>query len=112
MLPPGGWFHRSELARERHAMNAGSKPEDFATASNAALAPQSKRGSLEARLLRRLLQRLGDPPIEFLLAWTGERVAPRAVQPLGHIRLLDRGTLLGLLADPQVRFGDAYSAGR
>lgn len=94
-------------------MNAESKPQDFVTQSNAASAPKDRPGvSLEARLLRRLLGRLGDPPIEFLLAWTGERVASRSVEPLSHVRLSDRSTLLGILGDPQVRFGDAYSAGR
>lgn len=94
-------------------MNAGPKFQDFATQSNETSTSQSRRGaSLEARLLRRLLNRLGDPPIEFLLAWTGERVASCSVKPLGHVRLLDRGTLLGMIGDPQIRFGDAYSAGR
>src|SRR5579859_320366 len=69
-------------------------------------------GSLEARLLRRLLGSLGDPPIEFELLWTGERVAPRTAQPHEHVRIRDRRTLFGLLRDPQVRFGDAYSTGQ
>jgi len=58
--------------------------------------------SLEARLLRRLLSSLGDPPIEFQFLWTGERVAPHATLPLEHVRITDRRTLLGLLRDPQV----------
>ncbi|MGO9514399.1 MAG: class I SAM-dependent methyltransferase [Steroidobacteraceae bacterium] len=68
--------------------------------------------SLEARLLRRLLSSLGDPPIEFQFLWTGERVAPHATLPREHVRITDRRTLLGLLRDPQVRFGDAYSTGQ
>ena len=69
-------------------------------------------GSLEARLLRRLLGSLGDPPIEFELPWTGERVAPNAIQPHEHVRISDRRSLFGLLRDPHVRFGDAYSTGQ
>lgn len=69
-------------------------------------------GSLEARLLRRLLGSLGDPPIEFEFLWTGERVAPTAVRPHEHVRIRDRRTLFGLLRDPQMRFGDAYSTGQ
>ncbi len=68
--------------------------------------------SLEARLIRRLLSSLGDPPIEFLFKWTGERVAAPATAPVAQVQVADRGALLGLLADPQVRFGDSYSAGR
>jgi cyclopropane-fatty-acyl-phospholipid synthase len=69
-------------------------------------------GSLEARLLRRLLSSLGDPPIEFELLWTGEHVAPNAIQPYEHVRISDRRTLFGLLRDPHMRFGDAYSTGQ
>ena len=64
--------------------------------------------SLEARLLRRLLRQLGNPPIEFNLRWSGERVAPAGVSPVEHVRIADRRTLFGLLLDPQIRFGDAY----
>ena len=94
-------------------MNAGFQPQDLATQANASSTPQSTPGgSLEARLLRRLLSKLGDPPIEFLLAWTGERVGSYAADPRAHVRLLDRGAVVGLLSDPLLRFGDAYSAGR
>src|SRR5918995_4527446 len=67
--------------------------------------------SVEARLLRRLLKILGDPPIAFVL-WTGERVAAATEGLIGSVRLADRRTLLGLLRDTRVRFGDAYSEGR
>ncbi len=70
------------------------------------------RETLEARLLRRLLGSLGDPPIEFLLRWTGERVASGHGASVARVEIADRATLIGLLADPQVRFGDAYGAGR
>jgi cyclopropane-fatty-acyl-phospholipid synthase len=68
--------------------------------------------SLEARLLRRLLASFGDPPIEFELAWTGERVATRTSRATETVRIADRGTLRGLLRDAQIRFGDAYSSGQ
>lgn len=71
--------------------------------------------SIEGRLLARLLAFLGEPPLEFVL-WTGERVgaagAAAASEPVARIHIADRSTLYGLLADPQVRFGDAYSEGR
>src|SRR5271154_821450 len=68
--------------------------------------------SLDARLLRRLLSSLGNPPIEFHFLWNNERVTPVGVQPLGHVRIADRRTLLGIVLDPQVRFPDSYCAGR
>src|SRR5450631_1233321 len=68
--------------------------------------------SLEARLLRRLLGQLGNPPIEFNLRWNGERVTPAGASPVEHVRIADRRTLIGLLLDPQIRFGDAYCTGQ
>jgi cyclopropane-fatty-acyl-phospholipid synthase len=94
-------------------VSAGSQPQDLTNQAGTTSAPRDEPGgSLEARLLRRLLRSLGGPPIEFLLAWTGERIAPPAMRPISQIRISDRRTLLGILADPQVRFGDAYSDGR
>jgi cyclopropane-fatty-acyl-phospholipid synthase len=68
--------------------------------------------SLEARLLRRLLGRFGDPPLEFHLLWSDERVSGAATGALETLRIADRRTLLGLLLDPQMRFGDAYVTGQ
>jgi len=83
------------------------------TGSDAAqAADRPERSSIEARLLRRLLYALGSPPIEFLLAWSGERVVPRDVAATDKVTIADRGTLRGLLRDAQVRFGDAYSDGQ
>ena len=70
------------------------------------------RESLEARLLRRLLAGIGEPPLDFVLGWTGERVETRSGPAVATVRIADRATLLGLIADPQVRFGDAFSEGR
>lgn len=70
--------------------------------------------TLEAALLERLFAFLGNPPIEIAL-WTGERVRPptaAAGELLGRVRIADRAALLGLLADPGLRFGDAYAEGR
>ena len=82
-------------------------PDEFADRpSRAAGTP-----SLEGRMLARLLEYLGNPPLEFHL-WTGERIAPAGVAPVARVRVSNRATLLGILADPQVRFPDAYSEGR
>jgi cyclopropane-fatty-acyl-phospholipid synthase len=73
-------------------------------------APDSTWSS-SAGLLRALLKALGAPPIEFVL-WNGERVVATAAPILARIRIGDRGTLFGILRDPFLHFGDAYSAGR
>ncbi len=84
-------------------MNAAPEPVD----SHA-----NGRESLEAKLLRRLLASIGEPPLDFVFGWTGERVEARPGPAVATVRLADRATLVGLIADPQVRFGDAYSEGR
>ncbi|HEV7137580.1 MAG TPA: cyclopropane-fatty-acyl-phospholipid synthase family protein [Steroidobacteraceae bacterium] len=67
--------------------------------------------SVEGRLLAHLLEHLGNPPVEFIL-WTGEHIAPAGAAIIARVRVSSRATLLGILADPQVRFPDAYSEGR
>lgn len=69
------------------------------------------RGSLEGRLISRLLEAFGNPRIGFVL-WNGERIANADVPPVATLHLSDRTTLLRLLADPDVQFGEAYSAGK
>jgi cyclopropane-fatty-acyl-phospholipid synthase len=92
-------------------MPTGSGPQSI-TDQDERAAGHPERSSLEARLLRRLLSSLGDPPIEFHLAWSGERIAPVAVSATERVRVADRATLRGLLTDTQIRFGDAYSTGQ
>jgi cyclopropane-fatty-acyl-phospholipid synthase len=82
------------------------------TPDERATADRHAQKSLEGRLLRRLLTRFGDPPIEFELAWTGEHIGPSSIPATERVRISDRHTLRGLLRDTQIRFGDAYSAGR
>ena len=92
-------------------MPTGSGPRSIAD-SDAPTVTRPERLSLEARLLRRLLSGIGDPPVEFFLAWSGERIGPEGVLATERVRIADRGTLRGLLRDAQIRFGDAYASGR
>jgi cyclopropane-fatty-acyl-phospholipid synthase len=75
-------------------------------------ATAKSRSSIEARLLRRLLVSLGDPPLEFHLVWSGERVVAPSVRATETVRIADRSTLRTLLRDPKLRFGDLYSTGQ
>lgn len=97
-----------------HATSANSLLQGLANPASAAIAAHlpSADDSLEARLLRRLLSSLGNPPIEFQFLWSGERVVPNGILPVEHVRIADRRMLLGLVLDPQLRFGEGYSAGR
>jgi len=96
---------------------AGPPPDDFggtehSSPERSGRPPQPAGArSVEGRLLARLLEYFGNPPLEFVL-WTGERIAPPGSVPVARVRISSRATLLGILADPQVRFPDAYSEGR
>jgi cyclopropane-fatty-acyl-phospholipid synthase len=94
-------------------MPTGSEPRRIVDREDSPeAAGRHARPSLEARLLRRLLASFGDPPIQFELAWTGERVVPKTMQATETVRIADRGTLRGLVRDAKIRFGDAYSTGQ
>ena len=82
-------------------------PEERPERSSAAAGTRS----VEGRLLASLLGYLGNPPLEFTL-WSGERIAPAGSTPIARVQVASRATLLGILADPQVRFPDSYSEGR
>ncbi len=69
--------------------------------------------SLEARLLQYLLQKLGDPPIRFIL-WNGESVTAgvgNTSHLVGGLRIADRTTLLKLVLHPNLYFGEGYDTG-
>ncbi|MEP7242373.1 MAG: cyclopropane-fatty-acyl-phospholipid synthase family protein [Gammaproteobacteria bacterium] len=68
-------------------------------------------GSVEGKLLRKLLSFIGNPAVEFIL-WTGERISTARDEIVARIRIADRATLFSLVKDPHIRFGDAYSEGR
>jgi len=71
-------------------------------------APQPVRG-VDLWLLTRLRSFLGDPPVEFAVQG-GARAGPPE-EPVARVTFADRRTLMSILADPPLRFGDAYSDG-
>ena len=65
----------------------------------------------EKWLFERLLRRLGNPAIRVVL-WDGQQLATTDAPPVAVVRIGDRSALLGLLFNPALGFGDAYSQGR
>jgi len=61
--------------------------------------------------MRALLQAFGNPRLEVVL-WSGERINASDASPVATLHIADRATLVRLCTDPDVQFGDAYSAGR
>lgn len=105
--PPG--LPARELAHEQAHVQEPTERRPQPLAERSLPAPGTR--SVEGRLLASLLGYLGNPPLEFVL-WSGERIAPAGATPIARVRISSRATLLGILADPQVRFPDAYSEGR
>jgi cyclopropane-fatty-acyl-phospholipid synthase len=68
------------------------------------------RLSLEGRLLEGLLVSLGNPPIRFAL-WNGESVCTSTDRPVATLRISNRATLLRLVLNPELNFGEGYSEG-
>ena len=69
------------------------------------------RYSMETRLIRTLLHAFGNPPIAFSL-WNGDKIAPLGSAPVATLHIKDRRALLRLCTDPDLQFGELYSAGR
>ncbi len=67
--------------------------------------------SHERWLISKLLHMTGSPPVRFQL-WNGEFVEPEGTDAEFTIRLNDHKALLTLVTNPNLAFGDLYSAGR
>src|SRR5262245_20361891 len=90
-----------------------SSPHSGLAAAPAPLRPEQRQsGSLgvERQLLRRLLERLGNPPVALSL-WDGREVAAGNGVPQVRLRVADRATLWRLAVNPLLQFGEAYSDG-
>ena len=98
-------------------LNGNSKVQTLEQPESAheARGPEAQGGGkvtgLDRWLVRKILQTSGNPPVRVML-WNGEEVATSPAHSVGRVRLHDRATLLRILANPDLGFGDAYSAGR
>jgi cyclopropane-fatty-acyl-phospholipid synthase len=64
----------------------------------------------ERWLLCQLLRMAGNPPVSVVL-WNGQEIAPLSASPVGRLVLRDRRTLLKLIFNPDLQFGQLYSRG-
>ncbi|GGY66009.1 SAM-dependent methyltransferase [Marinobacter zhanjiangensis] len=65
----------------------------------------------ERWMIAKLLRMAGSPPVRFRL-WNGETVEPAEGQAEFTLQLTDPKALLSLASNPNLAFGDLYSAGR
>jgi cyclopropane-fatty-acyl-phospholipid synthase len=73
--------------------------------------PEALMLPIASKLIYNLLNRLNHPPIRILL-WDGRSFLPEGKNPLYTVNIHDPGSLVRLFIDPEIYFGDAYSAGR
>jgi cyclopropane-fatty-acyl-phospholipid synthase len=67
--------------------------------------------SATGRSVSKLLKMFGNPPFEFQL-WNGEHIVPEGRNPVARIVVREPSVLWGMLRNPGIHFGDAYSDGR
>ena len=77
----------------------------------AELPPQGHPAAVDRWLLSRLHAHLGSPPVE-LAVRDGARVGAQPPQAVARVTFASRPVLVWILADPALRFGDAYSDGQ
>lgn len=67
--------------------------------------------SLGAWLARQILRAAGSPAVRFVFP-DGREVGTSSAPPVARLHLREPRALPGLVLDPELRFGDAYAAGR
>jgi cyclopropane-fatty-acyl-phospholipid synthase len=92
------------------AVNDGGEMTSYADGEHRAY-EEDWRPSLVARMMRTVLENLGDPAVQIVL-WNGETISTSRRQSIARLTFRDRATLLKVFANPQVEFGEGYSAGR
>jgi len=89
-------------------------PQNRPVADSTAISVSPSGGRVlraEKLLLQRMLRRLGNPAIRVVL-WDGQQIATGDAPPVALVRILDRRTLLGVIVNPEIGFGDAYADGK
>jgi len=72
---------------------------------------KGKVTSFDHWLMKQVLEIIGSPPLKIIL-WDGNVVYGADKQDVPTVTLCDRGSLLRLMVDPEINFGDLYSSGR
>ncbi|MBI3376426.1 MAG: class I SAM-dependent methyltransferase [Betaproteobacteria bacterium] len=75
-----------------------------------AAALQSPPTTIDGRLVRYLIESLGNPPLRVSL-WNGESIAPGEGDAMAQVHIANRASLLKLLADPEFQFGECFCDG-
>ena len=65
----------------------------------------------EKMLLARMMRAIGNPPLQIML-WNGQKISNHHGNEVAQVVIRDRGALMKLIADPELNFGEMYSAQR
>jgi cyclopropane-fatty-acyl-phospholipid synthase len=65
----------------------------------------------EKLLLAKMLRAIGDPPVQVVL-WNGQKIQNHVGNLVARVFIRDRGALFKLVTDPELYFGELYSAQR
>lgn len=65
----------------------------------------------EKLLLSRMMRAIGNPPVRLVL-WNGQEISNHEGDAVARVLIRDRGALLKLVIDPELYFGELYSAQR
>jgi cyclopropane-fatty-acyl-phospholipid synthase len=74
-------------------------------------APPARVLAADRWLLRTFLRAMGAPAVRIVL-WDGESVCAANAEPVTAVKIKDRRTLLRLMYQPELAFGEAYTDGR
>jgi cyclopropane-fatty-acyl-phospholipid synthase len=67
--------------------------------------------AMEKILLTRMMRAIGNPPLQIVL-WNGQKISNHEGREVAQVFIRDRGALMKLIADPELYFGEMYSANR
>lgn len=65
----------------------------------------------EKMLVTRMLRSIGDPPVQIVL-WNRQVISNHEGKTVARVLIRDHGALLKLVSDPELYFGELYSAQR
>ncbi|HEX7087360.1 MAG TPA: cyclopropane-fatty-acyl-phospholipid synthase family protein [Vicinamibacterales bacterium] len=89
--------------------SAGSRAESVESATTRDVSRRVTR--VDRWLATRLQQRIRPSAVRLVL-WDGQPAGAAPERAIGDLYIRDRATLLGLIVHPDLRFGEAYMAGR
>ena len=101
----------SEESTRRHGEAVGAATHGAAREHEPRPVLGGKVFSAEKLLLARMMESLGNPPVDLML-WDGQAIASANGAPLAQVLIRDRGALLKLIANPELGFGEMYAAER